>query len=67
MLKTKLINTKVLRYNQRNNKNLNPPQAMRNVPRSSGQLEPLVRRAQDTIYYLQLASLSMALHMYFHS
>ena len=27
-----------------NNKNLNPPQAMRNVPRSSGQLEPLVRQ-----------------------
>jgi hypothetical protein len=50
MLKTKLINTKVMNYNQRNNKNDNPPQAMRNVPRSSGQLEPLVRQQQEILF-----------------
>jgi hypothetical protein len=43
MLKTKLINTKVMRYKEHINKNVNPPPAMLNVPRSSGQLEPLVR------------------------
>jgi hypothetical protein len=31
-----------MRYKEHNYKNQNPPQAMRKVVRSSGQLEPLV-------------------------
>jgi hypothetical protein len=43
MLKTNLINTKVMRYKERYNENLNPPQAMRNAERSLRQLDALIR------------------------
>jgi hypothetical protein len=39
----KINYTKVIRYKELNNKNVHPPQAMLNVPRSSGRLERMVR------------------------
>jgi hypothetical protein len=51
MLKTKLINTKVMRYKEHNNKSIHPPPAMNFVVRSLRQLDVLVRlRFADLLF-----------------